>query len=559
MVDRLGRHIANCSIMLVADWGLLVDNRNASYVRDPFTKTYRVVFSCCQKSEGFKPSVTHLTRILADDALDTSPMDERLCVSFTVSHIYLPMTGYTPGIKRRCALIDALHPALVRQRSPTKPRRTKTCFRRLGTDTQSSTAGQKMTKLAPAARTNAAATAAANIEPINCAEEETVQLGQASVLAMELPGESKENSALPTPSVRARRSSHPPSVAGPLLNSAEPAINTDEEGSVDIEELAAQAGRLTIEQWGSVEVWMARMRRILGADNWKCLGSGRSASYLRGHVRKLLLPGTIQLMPTKNAINAKAEHGRGVSDLEVCGVDAAKRDLRWGGLSGGWDDHLSQKVVFALEASLWMLAPQSQRMATVATIFRDRAQRYSFSSFHTRDSASPRPYYRSENKRSAIPGEAEGATGVRQTELGVSLLRVRKFVKTCKLVDGVTVLDADVDLALKWWEAIDRTQSDAAVSATAACTDALSNSRSTQKAQMPPLTKFLACADIASGIYPVPGSKVEQKSQGGEVRLRLCIAVGCSEAARYGTIGLASKAMYCRKHRLDGMTDTSPR
>lgn len=467
-------------------------------------------------------------------------------------------TGVKPGIIRRCALIDALHPALARQRTSPKPLQRQTCSNRVTRRADSeSTAGRKITKDSTAASSESTGGA---IVPSGV-EEKAVVDGRTSA-AVEAAADAILKVSLPSPPLQERRPSRPPMpaqrhVESPLDAGKPPNDVPREGGSVNIEEIAAHAGRLTVLQWECVKAWMARVRRVLGADAWKYLGSGRSSCRLREHIRSLILPGGGLGNTSLDLPLNEVERGQDTLDAEVYGIEGSrtgKGQVLLERSPGGWEDHLSQKAALALEAILWILAPQRQRAAMVATIVQDGARR--MSSSHTRGCLSPslRAGRKIDRNNDVEMGSAAGG---KQAELGVSLPRVRRFVKACRLVDGVTVLNADIDLAVKRWEEIDRIRKDGAL---AAANAAPASSCS------PPVRPTLGsvestpCAEIGYATHSAPGSNSASPAHVGDVRPRLCKAVGCSEAALYGAVGPTSKATFCRKHRTDGMADVgSPR
>lgn len=470
--------------------------------------------------------------------------------------------GVKPGITRRCALIDALHPALARQRAPPKPlqHHISSDVVPLSADTEG-IAGRKT-----ATDSNAASSESTCGAKVCRGVEEQAVVRRISAAVEEKADAILKSSTRPS-SLQERRPSRDPLLAqkrvvSPFGTGERPNGVLCEGGCVNVKEIAALAGRLTDMQLECIEAWMIRVRRILGADRWKCLGSGRSSCHLREHIKRTILAGgdlgsANQRLPLDKGRKGVAVRCRqDTLGAEIFGVEGnriAEGHTLWDELPGDWDDHLSQKTVIALEATLWILAHQHQTAAMVATIGQDRIRRTSSPHTHNCLSSSLDIGRKIEQNN----GKEESAVGGQQTELRVSLLRVRRFAKACRLVDGVTIVDADVDLAVKRWEESGRIQKDDAVTA---LNGALASPCNSLVRHALGLAESTPCTEIGCAAYPARGSNSAQPAHVGDIRPTLCIAVGCSQAAVYGAVGSTPKASFCRKHRAGGMADFgSPR
>ena len=222
-----------------------------------------------------------------------------------------------------------------------------------------------------------------------------------------------------------------------------------------------------------------------------------------------------------------------------------KEEERGKKVAGGWDTHhLSEKAALAVDAAMWTIATERERTVTCAAITREKNARS-----QGREEPSPaveaappaargksgkaRP--RTEHATEDL-GRGADASMATVTELRVSVPTARRFVKSSGLVDGVSVLDADIDLAFRRWEEARRlagrepipTGGGRAVGGAAK-----------GKAEAP-------CVD------PSAESALLQKQ-------RLCEAVGCSDPARYGDFHPMAQARLCRKHRHNGMVDVGSR
>jgi len=214
---------------------------------------------------------------------------------------------------------------------------------------------------------------------------------------------------------------------------------------------------------------------------------------------------------------------------------------------GRWDQRLSEKTALVVDAAMWTIATERERAATIAAIARESARSQGSQGQGTdpaveavrpaargKDSkAPPRVELAAEDSGPAL--EATAATTpatapATATELRVSLPTARRFVKRSRLVDGVAVLDADVDLAFGRWEEEAR--------------------RSAEREPTAPAGDERGVG--APFAEPAAGGGFPQKQ-------RLCEAVGCSDPARYGDFHPAARARLCRKHRRNGMVDVGSR
>lgn len=178
------------------------------------------------------------------------------------------------------------------------------------------------------------------------------------------------------------------------------------------------------------------------------------------------------------------------------------------GAAVGWDDHLSEKTALAIQATMWALATDRERSAVYMAVSRDGYGGIV-------DVGSSCGLGGRGGKRSDEEGGSVAAAATR--DIGVSLPRASRYVKACPLIDGVRVLEADVDLEFKRWEETGRTREEVASAAAAA-----------------------ADSELA-------------------LRQKRCEAVGCSEIARYGDIRPMAEARLCRRHRSNGMADVGGR
>lgn len=440
--------------------------------------------------------------------------------------------AFTPGIVRRSPLVDAFHPAVAKQRAfQQQLRRTHQ-------------------REVPVANT------ANDEQPQDQAQRTRTHRGEKNVPVVAVAA------AKPTRTTARRRGREPLSAAplpppppapapqpprpSPLARSskadlgARPDSNSSSSSSSRVD-VAARAGRLTAQQWVCMEAWMARARQSLGPMVCDCLGSGGTFSSTQNRIREAVLPrgrgqaldqssgplGNIprvwRSVPSEEGVSGE-EGLRGHVELDSdtkrrqgprVASETCERRTR------GWDDHLSQKAALAIEAVMWTLATEHERSTTCAAIARSRNQ------VHPRGG---KVDLGAEHGRSCgYDGRKRTHTdsSLVTTELGVSLPRARRFVKASRLIDGIHVLEADVDLAFKRWGEIERERRVAAA--------------------------IPVSADVRATL------PADQLSTERADRRNRCEAVGCSELARYGDILPMATAKLCRKHKMDGMVDVGGR
>ncbi len=220
-------------------------------------------------------------------------------------------------------------------------------------------------------------------------------------------------------------------------------------------------------------------------------------------------------------------------------------------MDGGWDPRLADKAAMAVDAAMWMIATERERTATIAAMARENARSPGSPGQDTGLAVQvTRPAARGKGTK-APPraelvqdlGPASEATAApapaTAAELRVSLPTARRFVKRSRLVDGVSVMDADVDLALRRWEEEAR--------------------RSAGREPTAPARGGRAVGGAAKG-KTEGGPSTDPGAGGGALhKQRLCEAVGCSDPARYGDCHPAARARLCRKHRHNGMVDVGGR
>lgn len=201
----------------------------------------------------------------------------------------------------------------------------------------------------------------------------------------------------------------------------------------------------------------------------------------------------------------------------------------------GWGGRLSQKAALIVDAIMWTIATERERSTVCAATLQDRRIR---------------------NGRPTISaladglgggdtrGEGEGSAEALPTDatLAVSWLRARRFAKSSRLVDGVNVVDADVDLAFKRWEESEQAKRPAVVNTT---------NRTCSPSRSGPESPALGTCTA--------GNSARSRSHDTAATPKMCDAVGCSEGGRYGDICPMEKSRFCRKHRNDGMVDLGGR
>lgn len=467
----------------------------------------------------------------------------------TQAYVYIYISLLTPGctrprIVRCCPLIDALHPALAGRRSSQPQHR------------RASSAG---VPFLPSGKTKTLEVARVTVVShlANQLANDPVDDGPAEHVEAPLP-------ALPSPAL--------PTVCPSLILRSFSKTEKDDNTRGVLKQqhgrcLATRAGRLTELQWSAVEEWIERARRFLGPDVWDCLGTGTAFRHLRDCLRTSVLSGVGGNVSGKTLRDGSSRQGEisrhgcqnwcGERDGELVSAVAmpsvdplAQGSSRSCGPVNVWYDHLSQKAALILEATLWMLAPEIQRLAVCATLRRESSENPGRGSSRIYEGS--RQFGDSRDQRCM---EFELRTGDGKGDVGVSLLRARRHVRA-RLVDGVNVLNADVDLAFRRWEDGCRIRKNAAASAgrKGAIAD-----RSRPNGAVGGYPGYSSRASIP---FPTVSHRIARSGSSGNSRINvhgyrggLCEAVGCSEVARYGERRPSSAARYCRRHRADGMTD----
>ncbi|CAM9228445.1 unnamed protein product [Ectocarpus sp. 12 AP-2014] len=350
---------------------------------------------------------------------------------------------------------------------------------------------------------------------------------------------------------------------------------------------ASRAGRLTTKQSERVEEWLARAERSLGPKVWTCLGSGRSfrrtcrrifrsiivrgggtghaGDRRRGTENRERPPGgSVKPAPgapgrsrraaregRKEAPHKQARKGRA--------IDGEREKENDGGHEGGgarvdgrgWGEDLSERTALVTEAVIWTIATERERKAACAAIVDPRNDNENGNDARERWSGEGNGTDRQPTawgEGGGSPGrqttdivrDTSAATSAATTELRISLSTARRFIKRSRLTDGVHVIDADVDLAFKRWEEVERLaglDQQCSPTAAAACGEEDTSGR-------------VVTRDVGSGLADAVAVSIPQK---------VCEAVGCSDPARYGDISPKAKARLCRKHRHNGMVDVGSR
>lgn len=451
-------------------------------------------------------------------------------------------TGIKPSIIRRCPLIDALHPALVWQRAPREPSQPEpNNLTAVKDSTERSTVDDRYrakTEVDKATQAAGCVTTSFN----------------AFVAENDASDHPSRNSA-PHPPILERRPSRMSLYA--RMKKTERSMDKGDRGIFSnngvgrrgskIEDNTARAGRLTALQWECVESWMVRVRDIMGEDAWKCLGVSPSFCRLRDHLKKLLSPGAC-------VNNLGCDRAPGKDEGTMDSQSKARRETP-GGLSGGWDDYLSQKTALALEATIWILESARERPVLLSDTVRDGArQALPFSESSTfAFSRNQRPCGDKIERISTRKAGVEVMREMPEANLGVSLPRARRFVKSCRLVNRGNALDAEIDLAFQRWQEMDCRRKMIQL-ATAAGSPASCSSESIRES-----LGWTESSHAAGVGWARDEGKSELKStrvgHDQDARAKLCEAVGCSESARYGSVRPRAKAGYCLRHRADGMVD----
>lgn len=279
-------------------------------------------------------------------------------------------------------------------------------------------------------------------------------------------------------------------------------------------ERGLQGLTLTDQQIGRVESWMARARGLLGPKAWECLGSSGAFHRARNRVRVALRLGS----PCNNEdIDLDGWRGMVSAGVAATMAEGCRREMVSFGArrkrspqvdAATEKDYMATNLVLAAEAVIWILAAERERSNICDAVTRERSRLTS-----------------SRCGRVVASGEVLGEGALESlplsTELGISLYKARKFVKATKLIDGVYVLEADIDLGLKRWERDARVREN----------------------------------NVAIDLGGANSSSAGIRGRSPPKRNRLCEVVGCSEVARYGDIQPTSTARVCRAHKHDGMVD----
>lgn len=357
-------------------------------------------------------------------------------------------------------------------------------------------------------------------------------------------------SSSPSPAGQHPRSAQLPTGLKPPLG--------EESGSSDetmLADTAAPAIRLTVGQRGRVEDWMGRAKHSLGPKVWDCLGSSPAFYRVRGRFRSFLdqadtcrvVDGSGQPLGYASPLRGGESGGQFMEASEARdkrvvfgptsrnGKGHEMETDNKGEDTSGWGDRLSQKAALVVEAIMWTLATERERSIARAAILRDRKVRSEHPSIS--------PLEVGNGIGDTLDGgEGNGESPPTDTTLAVSWLRVRRFAKSSRLVDGVNVVDADVDLAFKRWEESERAERPALVTTT---NRTCSPRRPGPETPAPGLWTGVKAANVrARDAATIP---------------RMCDAVGCSEGGRYGGICPTETTRFCRKHRRDGMMDLGGR
>lgn len=337
------------------------------------------------------------------------------------------------------------------------------------------------------------------------------------------------------------------------------------------------------DQWECVETWLARARRSLGPKAWACLRSSDAFHRTRNRLWQSIVSGDAEYQASVSrgdrfpspdaslprpgrqeeseqavpdpgsgrrakerqdgaaATRLKQARRPGAIDRNRQKKAEAKNEEEEEDASGGcgpssWDQLLAENGALAINAAMWTTATERERATFCATNGKDggipatNAAAQQQAARGTDDVRSPR----------AATGDANPARRTAVLELRVSLAAARRFVKSSRLIDGVLVLDADVDLAFKRWEEAGRlTERDRHCSVSTSIATSPSPVRRRAKGQIE--------ASFADANVAVP------------VAQKLCEAVGCSDPALYSDVHPSAKATLCRKHRRNGMVDVGSR
>lgn len=357
--------------------------------------------------------------------------------------------------------------------------------------------------------------------------------------------------------------SSPPSPAGQHPRSSQlptgPKPSLGEESGSGKETMFADTAtlpiRLTVGQCGCAEDWMDKAKYSLGPKVWDCLGSSPAFYRVRDRFQSFLdqagtyrvVHGSGQPLVHASPLCAGKSEGQFMEASEtrdkrvVYGPGSRKGEGHEmetedkGEDTSGWGDRLSQKAALLVEAIMWTLATERERSTVRAAILQDRKVRSERPSISAQEAG-----HGSGDTLGESEGNAESPrTG---TTLAVSWLRARRFAKSSRLVDGVNVVDADVDLAFRRWEESGQAGRPALATAT---NRTCSPKRSGPETSAPGIWTGVKAANVRTRVSAtIP---------------RMCDAVGCSEGGRYGDICPIETTRFCRKHRNDGMVDLGGR
>ena len=245
----------------------------------------------------------------------------------------------------------------------------------------------------------------------------------------------------------------------------------------------------------------------------------------------------------------RAEEARGDEPKEGLGMldEAANSSCRW-------DQHLAENTALAITAAMWTIATERERATYCATLtaqerYVDDTNGEGGENLPAVTATARQHAARDTNNARRRPAASEDLNPAPATpalELRVSLAAARRFIKSCRLIDGAFVLDADVDLGFKRWEEAGRpTGTGRDQNYHCSLDSSLSPVRRSRKGKG-------ACRGRAEPSV-VDTHAAVPPAQG------LCEAVGCSDPALYGDVHPLAKARLCRKHRRNGMVDVGSR
>ncbi|CAM9350548.1 unnamed protein product, partial [Hapterophycus canaliculatus] len=365
----------------------------------------------------------------------------------------------------------------------------------------------------------------------------------------------------------------------------------DDEGPSSFGAVCSDTASLTVLQWGCVDDWLTRARRSLGEKVWTCLGSSSAFSRTLSRLKHFNGPGDSACQKTvgRSAAESLAADPRGIRsgpalegfelnspDGLVKSAGAKRRGLRGEGkkigstharksrarpgsrsnehitvakakideregTAGAWDGGLSEKAALAIDAVMWTIASEQERTTTCGSVCRQ--------SLRGGNDGSPVSYFDenldAEETKLSSPATAVSAAAA-VVELRISLPTARRFIKGSRLVDGVYVLDADVDLAFKKWEEIERLAGPGSLDASSVASPAFVDREAREADGRTVKRNGVGCGSATAALRVPP-------------KQMLCEAVGCSDPARYGDVRPMATASLCRKHRRNGMVDVGSR